>query len=485
MRSWRIPGLQSRCRYSINSPNRYPPNRYNHGMGSSESNAPGRAAESPANRDVRRAIELAMAGSPDNVNGANRCSTSVSDSYDVCVIGGGVHGVGVAQAAAAAGYRVILLEKSQLAAGTSSRSSKLIHGGLRYLEQWNIRLVRESLREREILLRIAPELVRRQTFLIPVYDRMTRKPWELKIGLSLYAVLSGGPIRNTWRTIPRSQWDTLDGLEQTGLRQVLQYEDGQTDDAALTRAIMQSAQDLGADLFYPARLEQAEVTGTDVQVSFQFGNAAHVTRAKTMVNAAGPWASLLAGRFRPQLTIPEVENVQGTHIELPGVIGHGCYYVEAEDRRAVFVMPWQGHTLVGTTETLFTGDPDNVKPLAREVQYLLDVYGKHFPRGDQSILNGWAGLRVLPVAEGGAFSRSRETLLPVDNTTQPRVVTILGGKLTGYRATADKVLRILRRTLPPAIPVADTRWLTLADPATLVSAHRAINSASRFVDSGN
>ncbi len=343
----------------------------------------------------------------------------------------------------------------------------MIHGGLRYLEQFQIGLVWESLRERELLFRIAPDLVKRQKFFIPVYGRTSRGPRVIKAGLLMYAVLAGGR-KNTWfKTVPKSEWDQLDGLNQAGIKRVLQYVDGQTDDAGLTRAIMQSAQDLGADLFYPARFVSAEIGNDEVKVAFQLAGNSLATRVKAVVNAAGPWANQVLGHFKPKVEPLAVENVQGTHVEFPGVITRGCYYVEAEDKRVVFVMPWQDRTMVGTTEAPFQGNPDEVTPLDSEVQYLRDTYQKHFPDRDHTILNQWAGLRVLPVATGAAFKRSRETQLPVDNPSRPRVLSIYGGKLTGYRATAQKIMKILSRTLPRVTPVAKTSELPLEDPGAL------------------
>jgi glycerol-3-phosphate dehydrogenase len=139
--------------------------------------------------------------------------------------------------------------------------------------------------------------------------------------------------------------------------------------------------------------------------------------------------------------------------------------VEAEDRRVVFVMPWKGRTMIGTTEADFGGDPDKVTPLDQEVAYLKAIYEKHFPGRDSTVINQWAGLRVLPTATGAAFTRSRETQLPVDNQKNPRVLSIFGGKLTGYRATGEKVMKILKRTLPKKTAKGNTRELKLIDPA--------------------
>jgi glycerol-3-phosphate dehydrogenase len=158
-----------------------------------------------------------------------------------------------------------------------------------------------------------------------------------------------------------------------------------------------------------------------------------------------------------------VELVQGTHLELPGEVTQGCYYVESmSDRRAVFVIPWKGRTMLGTTELKFDDDPRKSAPTDGEVSYLLEVYGHYFPSRSQEVLDRWAGLRVLPAASGAAFHRSRETQLPADREGSPRVISIFGGKLTGYRATAQKVMQKIRRTLPVRKPVADTRKLMLA-----------------------
>ncbi len=414
--------------------------------------------------DDQGTIDLTRYGAPHTVNSSNVPASHVRPHYDVCVIGGGIHGVGVAQAAAAAGYSVVVVEKSRIAEGTSSRSSKLIHGGLRYLENFEISLVWESLHERELLFRIAPDLVHRQKFFIPVYDRTSRKPWVMKLGLLMYAVLAGGG-KNAWfKTVPRSDWNLLDGLDQSDLQCVLQYWDGQTNDAALARAVMRSAQDLGADLFYPARFDSAEFAGDEVHVNFQFGSNSVTTRAKVAVNAAGPFVNDVLDRFTPTVVQLPIDRIQGTHIELPGVVTQGCYYVEANDKRVVFVMPWQGRTMVGTTESKFDGDPDEVTPLDTEIQYLRNVYATHFPGRDHSVINRWAGLRVLPAATGEAFRRSRETMLPVDNPSRPRLVSIYGGKLTGYRVTAEKVMKILSKTLPRKTATASTRELFLTDP---------------------
>lgn len=385
------------------------------------------------------------------------------------VIGGGIHGVGVAQAAAAAGYEVVLIEQSRLADGTSSRSSKLIHGGLRYLESAQFSLVRESLHERELLLQLAPDLVKRQKFFIPIYPETSRRPWVMRMGLGLYALLSGLGEYTRFHSVPKNQWHGLDGLKTEKLQAVFQYWDAQTDDALLTRAVMQSACQLGAKLICPARFQSAQIEPNGCLVSYELDDEIRQCRSSTVVNAAGPWAQTVARKFTPGIPDLAVDTVQGTHLELPGKVERGCYYMEVpQDRRAVFVMPWKNDsTLLGTTERHYDGEPGAVAPLPEEKEYLLQVYQHYFPGRSQEVIRAWAGLRILPSAAGSAFKRSRETQLPVDSQARPRVVSIFGGKLTGYRATAERVVTVLQRTLPPSRPLAKTSELPLRLPGNL------------------
>ncbi len=384
-------------------------------------------------------------------------------TYDVVIIGGGIHGVGVAQAAAAAGHSALLLERQELAHGTSSRSSKLIHGGLRYLESAQFGLVRESLREREILLRNAPGLVRRVPFYIPVYSSARRPPWMIRAGLSLYALLGGLSRDARFESVPRARWDNLDGLDTRGLRAVFRYEDAQTDDARLTRAVMRSAQALGAELRCPANFLSAIRGGNGYQVQYLDRDGEQTCGARTLVNAAGPWVNTVLERIAPRPPTLTVELVQGAHILIEGETRHGIYYVEApSDGRAVFVMPWQGQTLVGTTETAYDGDPGAVRAQPQEISYLQQTLQRYFPHHRGRLLDSFAGLRVLPQGPGTVFHRSRETVLHPDNAEAVRLVTIYGGKLTGYRATAARVMRRLRKSLPARAAVADTAKLGLS-----------------------
>jgi glycerol-3-phosphate dehydrogenase len=391
---------------------------------------------------------------------------SAAFDVDVAVIGAGIHGAGMAQAAAAAGHSVLLLEQSAIGAGSSSRSSKLIHGGLRYLETGQFHLVRESLHERATLLRIAPQLVHLQRFYFPIYRQTRRRRWQLRLGLSLYALLAGFTPSARFGTVPPHQWATLDGLATADLESVFWYHDAQTDDQALTGAVVRSAQALGARFICPAQFTGAALTDDGVDLAYTDAGGAQQCRARALVNAAGPWAGTLAAGITPAIPVPPLECVQGAHIVLPGSVERGIYYVESpRDGRALFVMPWRGQLMIGTTETRFHGDPADVAPSHAEIHYLLGVLKHYFPRYGASspddIIDSFAGLRVLPGGTGHAFHRSRETRLVADRSSRPRLLSIYGGKLTTYRAVAQRALAQIAASLPRRAALARTDQLPL------------------------
>jgi glycerol-3-phosphate dehydrogenase len=392
----------------------------------------------------------------------------VSSSYDVVVIGAGINGAGVAQAAAAAGYSVLILEKTAIAGGTSGKSSKLIHGGLRYLETAQFRLVRESLRERALLLRNAPDLVRLQKFYIPVYRTTRRRPWQLRVGLSLYALLAGLERSAIFTTVPKSRWNRLDGLTTTDLQTVFCYHDAQTDDRVLTKAVLDSAAKMGAEVAIPGTFMAARLHDEGCTIEYSEQGRPQTCSSRMLVNAGGPWVNEILSGIEPAQRMRTIDCVRGSHIILPEPTREGIYYVESpRDGRAVFVMPWHNDTtLVGTTETRYRGKPDEVLPLGNEKLYLLSVLENYFPRfanfKPSDLVDAFAGLRVLMKKSGHTFHRSREVAFHLDRKVKPRLISIYGGKLTTYRATAEKVIRIATGTLPGRSEVADTHTLKLS-----------------------
>ncbi len=383
---------------------------------------------------------------------------------EVAVVGGGILGVGAAQACAAAGYRCTLVEQDDWAAGTSSRSSKLIHGGLRYLETGQLALVRESLRERAILLRIAPGLVRPLAFLIPVQANTRRRPWQLAAGLGLYALLAGWTRLARFQAFsPRRLPAALRGagLQVDGLQAVFRYWDAQTDDVQLTHAVLRSAQALGVDACRPARLLAAERTQDGYTLSIDADGGPRGLRCRYLVNAGGPWVNDVLARIAPLATHRPIDRVLGSHLVLEPALHDEAFYLESPiDQRAVFVLPWKGATLLGTTERPFEGDPAEAAVSAAERDYLLATLRHYFPDVRPTIVGEFAGVRVLPHGDGRAFQRPRDCVFHVD-PAHPRLVSLYGGKLTGYRHTGQDVVAKVRQALGPRPEKADTATLRL------------------------
>jgi len=368
--------------------------------------------------------------------------------YDIVIIGGGIHGVGIAQAAAVKGYTVLLLEQTALAAGTSSKSSKLIHGGLRYLESGQIKLVNESLRERAILLKIAPGLVKPVKFYLPIYKKTSRPAFYIAIGLTLYTLLGRFTTYTRFHLVPKKQWPSLSGLETKGLKHVFQYWDAQTDDKKLTEAVMSSATDFGAEITCPAKFNGAVKTPTGYEINYSRDNEEKSCHATILINAAGPWVNMVLDKIKPATVKRDMDLVQGAHVVIKQPAPVGVFYAEApEDKRAIFMMPWLGQTLIGTTESLFTGDPADAQPTEEEIEYLLRVTRHYFPNWQTDEVARFSGLRVLPRSESSAFSRPRETVFHTD-INHTNLFSVYGGKLTGYRATAEKMLKKIRHQLP-------------------------------------
>lgn len=392
-------------------------------------------------------------------------SSDLNPDVDVAIVGGGIHGAGIAQALIANGYSCALIEKDDWASGTSSKSSKLIHGGLRYLESGQLRLVYHCLRERSLLLRNAPELVKPLSFHIPVYGNTSRPPWIINIGLLLYKLLCITSPLATFKRLGQEERNALDSIKTDGLKTVFRYKDAQTDDAALTQSVVKSAQVLGAECFTHCELLEARRENSGNQglwhITVAHQGQPKQLRAKMLVNAAGPWVNRLAERCQPGIKQLPISLVRGTHMVLDHPLTQGAYYLEApQDQRAVFVLPWYGKTLLGTTEKDHPLEQlDQVEATDEECDYLMAVFKHYFPTVEAQELGRFAGVRVLPADEGSAFSRSRDTRFLSDDG----YVAVYGGKLTSYRHTAHKVQRLVQKQLGKKPQPRNTATIALPD----------------------
>ena len=290
------------------------------------------------------------------------------DGYDLAIVGGGINGAGIARDAAGRGLRVLLVEQDDLASGTSSASTKLIHGGLRYLEHGWFRLVREALIEREVLMRMAPHLIRPLRFVLPAEPGL-RPAWMLRLGLFLYDHLGGRKLLPATSTIDLSR-DPLGAPLKGAARWGFEYSDCQTDDARLTVLNALDAGERGAVIRTRTRCLRAE-RGEVWRLMLDVRGRRDAASARVLVNATGPWlASFAEGALREPAAHLRLD--QGSHIVLRRLFEHDRGYIFQAGDRVVFALPFEGEfTLVGTTDRSFAGDPEEVRPADDEIAYLL------------------------------------------------------------------------------------------------------------------
>jgi len=376
----------------------------------------------------------------------------LSQPFDLIVIGGGVNGAGVARDAAGRGARVLLLEAGDLASGTSSKSSKLVHGGLRYLEYREFGLVREALHERETLWKIAPHIVWPMRFVLPV-DKGMRPAWILRAGLALYDALAGRSALPGARTIALAEHPA--GAHLVAATKAFEYSDCWVDDARLVVLNAKDAARCGAQIRLHARVTAARRVDGPHGNMWQVTAGDEVFTARALVNAAGPGADdllALAGE-EPAFAI---RRVRGSHIVVERQLDHDyAYILQMPDTRIVFVLPFaQGFTLIGTTDADHTGPLENVAASDAEIAYLIGAHNRHFDcaigRGD--VRHAFAGVRALVEerSKSGAVrpeaaTRGYRIVLSPEAEGAP-LLTIYGGKITSYRAVAeDAVDRLVSR----------------------------------------
>lgn len=372
--------------------------------------------------------------------------------FDVIVIGAGINGAGIARDASLRGLSVLLVDKQDVGAGTTSRSTRLVHGGLRYLEHRELPLVRESLREREVLLHIAPHLVHPLSFLLPVYEEHRRGTRMIRMGMMAYDALSLDKSMSRHRMLNRDEaLQREPGLRREGLRGAAAYYDAQAEypeRLSLENAL--DARRLGAVVLPYMRVTELQrgqagrVGG--VALRDELHERDYTAEGSVIVNAAGPWVDrVLGGIEAPGQRM--IGGTKGSHLvveSFPGAPREAVYAEAVEDGRPYFIVPWNGLYLIGTTDTRFDGDLDAVAATDDEIAYLISETNKLIPeaalRAD-SVLYTYAGVRPLPAApegEEGAITRSH-----VIHDHAPGVeglLSIVGGKITTYRQLAEEVV---------------------------------------------
>lgn len=372
-----------------------------------------------------------------------------AEELDLLVIGGGITGAGIALDASARGMKVGVVDKADFGSGTSSRSTKLVHGGLRYLKQGEVKLVREVGRERAILHRNAPHLVTPVQMLLPIYAGGTYGYWASSVGLYLYDLLAG--VKRKERRVMLSAAETLQRepmLRRNGLRGGGLYYEYRTDDARLTLDIMKTAAAQGA--FAVNYAEAAAIVKRDgravgLQVRDRIGGETYELYAKTIVNAAGPWVDGMR-KLDGSLAGKRLFLTKGVHLvvdrdKLP--VRQAAYF-DTPDGRMIFVIPRGSITYIGTTDTAYSSDTDHPRTTVRDRDYLLAAVNSAFPEARlaaDDVVSHWAGLRPLIFEEGkGPSELSRKDEIFVSDSG---FITIAGGKLTGFRKMAEKVVDLV------------------------------------------
>jgi glycerol-3-phosphate dehydrogenase len=378
-----------------------------------------------------------------------------AQSFDLLVIGGGIHGAAVARDAAGRGLKVMLAEKGDYACATSSASSKLIHGGLRYLELGRLGLVRESLAERAGLLKTAPHLVAPRRFLLPIYAWQKRQALRLRAGLALYDALSFGDGLPASGRLDDDDISQLLRLRQDDLSAVLHYCDCLTDDARLTLAVLLDARARGADILNRRSVTAIAPLANGYAIDLDERGQERRIEARFVVNAAGPWVASIDALTKAAPPPRPLRLVRGSHIvlKMPDPPQTDAYTLQDQEERVVFVIPWLGERflVVGTTDVPHAGDPGEARCSGAESAYLLDAYNRYFahphgPATEADIVFAWSGVRALEGdLETKASRISRSPALSAIANGTGGFVSLYGGKLTTHRALAEDALDRLRQ----------------------------------------
>jgi glycerol-3-phosphate dehydrogenase len=369
--------------------------------------------------------------------------------FDLAIIGGGINGCGIARDAAGRGNTVFLCEMNDLASGTSSWSTKLVHGGLRYLEYYEFRLVREALIEREILWQIAPHIIRPLRFVLPHHAGL-RPAWFLRLGLFLYDHIGGRHLLPPTRSVDLAHDEVGKPLIANRYTKGFEYSDCFVDDARLVVLTARDAADRGAEIFTRTRavaIRQADGLW-NVTVEDRANNARRTIRARALVNAGGPWVEEVLASGAGVNARAKVRLVQGSHIVVRKLYDHDRAYIfQNADGRIIFVIPYQDDfTLIGTTDRDYDGDPATVKATPAEIQYLCASASEYLARPVLSDDVVWTYSGVRPLYDDGASeakAATRDYVFELDTPGGVPLLSIYGGKITTYRRLAEEALERL------------------------------------------
>lgn len=373
---------------------------------------------------------------------------------DICIIGGGVNGCGIARDCAGRGLSVVLLEADDLASGTSSASTKLVHGGLRYLEQYEFLLVRKALKEREVLLSIAPHIIEPLRIVLP-HNPSLRPRWMIRLGLFLYDILGGRKLLKASRQLDL-RTDVAGKALKKGFAHAFEYADCRVDDSRLVVLNAVDAAQRGAQILTRHEMISAERHDDHWQVTATNKNdgTTHTARARILINAAGPEVAEIISERIMLDTTSKVRKVKGSHIVVPALFDHDrAYMFQNADNRIIFAIPYQSDfTLIGTTDVDITDCPQETGVSAKEIDYLCGAASEYFARSvsPREVVWSYSGIRPLyDDGEQAAQEITRDYVLELKaSPSQPPILSVFGGKITTYRVLAEAVLEKLEPWLP-------------------------------------
>lgn len=373
--------------------------------------------------------------------------------FDLLIIGGGINGSGIARDATGRGLKVFLCEKNDLASATSSASTKLIHGGLRYLEHYDFALVRKALIERETLLKAAPHIIWPLRFVLP-HHRGLRPAWLVRLGLFLYDHLGGRKILPATKTLHRKHSATFEPLNEM-FQKGFEYSDCWVEDSRLVVLNAVDAAERGASVETRSECIALKRQSGHWVAKIKHENGYEKTvKAKAIINAAGPWVDKVSAIAGHRKNAKTVRLVKGSHIIVPSMFAHEKAYIfQATDGRVIFAIPYENNrfTLIGTTDLAFDGNPDQVTASDEEIAYLCDVTNSYFKAQIKpaDIVSTYSGVRPLYDDQtNDASSVTRDYVLSLDETDGAPYLTVLGGKITTYRKLAEDALKQLSHHFP-------------------------------------
>lgn len=361
--------------------------------------------------------------------------------YDVIIIGAGINGVAIAKELSAVGKSVLVIEKNHIACGASSHSSRLIHGGLRYLEHFEFALVREALRDQKYLLKTYPNLVKLCNFYLPIYINSNRPVWMIRFGLWLYSFFAKHGKKASEVSIEEFTKE-FKYIKEDSLKAVFRYFDAKTDDYALTNKIAQEAKDIGAEIVERTEIVTLFLDNNIIRLTTDKG----VVETNLLINATGAWIDEINEKFNLPSSY-SIEKLSGIHLVIDKVLVSNPLFLETTGKRIFFIIPETNSTIIGTTERSEDSKIDDIKINSEDVEYLLNQSNRYLKKAlkKEDIKDVYIGIRPLIKSQREPTKMSREYKLDLHHMGHNRVLHVYGGKLTTFPSLAKKAVNILQK----------------------------------------